>query len=276
MIIVVLAVALLGTRGLDPPPPSTHNAFGRGPGIVLVHGLGSNASHWLPTARLLARHYRVSLVDLPGHGVTAMPDPFSLERAALGLDLALRDDGDGDPVILVGHSLGGLVAAATALQNPRLVRGLVLVEAALKPQVPAEQRAALLAELDRDYRGFVRQAYLGFGRDSAQGERLWAEVEPIDPANVKPWIRLAFTADLSGRTPRLDVPVLAVLAERSWPKDEPWAVTAKALGYEGLPNLRAARIADSGHFVMLDHPRELATLIDRFAATLGDPPIALR
>lgn len=275
MIIVVLAVALLGTRGLDPPPPSTHNAFGRGPTIVLVHGLGSNASHWLPTARLLARHYRVSLVDLPGHGATAMPEPFSLDRAALGLDLALRDE-SAEQVILVGHSVGGLVAAAVALESPHRVRGLVLVETALKPQVPADQRAALLAELDRDYRGFVHQAYLGFGRDSAQGERLWQEVEAIAPANVKPWIRLAFTTDLSGQAPRLHIPVLAVMSERWWPMDASWQATADELGYSGLPNVRGARVRDSGHFVMLDHPQQLATLIERFAATLGEEPIAHR
>jgi pimeloyl-ACP methyl ester carboxylesterase len=274
-IIVVLAVALLSTRGLEPPQPSTHNAFGRGPTIALVHGLGSRPSHWLPTARLLARRYRVTLVDLPGHGLTAMPEPFSLERAALALDYALREDG-GEPVILVGHSLGGLVATATALENPQTVRGLVLVETALRPQVDAAQRPALLAELDRHYREFVRQAYLGFGRDSAQGEHLWSEVAPLDSVTVKRWIRLAFTADLSGQVARLQVPVLVVLAERSWPKDEPWSVTAAALGYGAVPNLKATRVEDCGHFVMLDHPDRLAALIERFAASLDEAPVALR
>src|SRR6185503_1532548 len=49
------------------------------------------------------------------------------------LDRALDEQSPGDPVVLVGHSVGGLVAAAEALRSPRHVRGLVLVETALAP-----------------------------------------------------------------------------------------------------------------------------------------------
>src|SRR6186997_2748201 len=157
LIIGTLAVILFGTRGSQAPPPLSVSAFGHGPSVVLVHGLGSRAEQWLPVARLLAHRYRVSLVDLPGHGPTAMPEPFSLDRAALGLDLALNETPN-EPVVLVGHSLGGLVATAEALENPGRVRGLVLVETALRPQIDPAQRPAMLEELDRDYAGLVRAA----------------------------------------------------------------------------------------------------------------------
>ncbi|HYM82364.1 MAG TPA: alpha/beta hydrolase [Candidatus Limnocylindria bacterium] len=275
LLLLVVAVSLLVMRDLQPPAPSNHNAFGRGPSVVLVHGLGSRAAHWLPTARLLARRYRVTLVDLPGHGLTSMPDPFSLERAALGLDLALREEARG-PVILVGHSLGGLVATAAALEHPERVRGLVLVETALRPQVEPNDRAAMLAELDRNYPALLHAAYLGFGRDSAQGERLYAEVKPLDPEIVKRWIRLAWTADLSAAVAGLGVPVMAVLAERSWPKDEPLAETSAVLGYSRIPRLQATRLEDCGHFLMLDRPKDLAAIIDRFASFIGDSLVAIR
>jgi pimeloyl-ACP methyl ester carboxylesterase len=61
------------------------------------------------------------------------------------------------------------------------------------------------------------------------------------------------------------VPVLAVVAARTWPAGEPWRAAAAELGYTGIPWLQTARIADSGHFVMLDHPEQLARLIERFA-----------
>lgn len=270
-----MAVALIGANGAGPSPPLVHRAFGHGPTVVLVHGLGSRASDWLPTARRLAKHHRVVLVDLPGHGESAMPAPFSLGNASRGLARAL--DGEaGEPFLLVGHSLGGLVAAAAALEHPARLRGLVLVETALRPQVDAADRAALLQALDRDYDGLLHAAYLDFGRDSAQGEALYAEVARLDPATVKPWIRLAWTADLSRQAARLRVPVLAVLAPRSWGAGEPWSAAATALGYARVPHLRAVRLDGCGHFVMLDRPAELARLIERFATEVMAAPVAAR
>ena len=274
-VLCVLGLAILCARAIVPPASTTHNAFGHGTPIVLVHGLGSSADDWLPTARRLARRHRVVLVDLPGHGESDMPEPFSLEGAVVTLDRALADI-PGGPPILVGHSLGGLIAAAEAIDHPERVRGLVLVETALRPQLPADQRAGALEQLDRDYAGLVHAAYLGFGHDSAQGEMLYRRVAALDPRVVKRWIRLAWTADLSHRVARLDLPVLAVLAERSWAPHEPWDAVARELGYLDMPRLRATRIADCGHFVMLDHPDKLVSLIQGFAADPDGMKIASR
>ena len=274
LILCALGLVLFGARSVSPPSAPASNAFGRGPAIVLLHGLGSRAEQWLPTARLLARRHRVVLVDLPGHGESSMPAPFSLERAAQALDRALQRESR-EPVVLVGHSLGGLVAAAEACERPGRLRALVLVETALRPQVGGKERAALLDALDSDYRGVLRGAYLAFGRDSVQGEALYREVAAMDPTVIKPWIRLAFTADLSRRMARLQVPLLVVLASRSWPEGEPWVETAAILGYGSVPRVRAVRIAGCGHFVMLDQPAELARLIERFAAAPEGGPVAL-
>jgi len=273
VVLAALALILLSARSLSPPPAPISGAFGRGPVIALVHGLGSRAEHWLPAARLLARHHRVVLVDLPGHGQSAMPQPFSLERAAQALDLALGREGP-EPLVLVGHSLGGLVAAAEACDHPGRVRALVLVETALRPQVDGQERAAALEALRKDYQGLVRDAYRAFGRDSAQGEALYREVAAMDPAVIKPWIRLAFSADLSARIARLQCPLLVVLAPRSWPEGEPWPVTAAALGYAEAPQVRPVRLEGCGHFVMLDRPAALARLIARFADEPAAPPLA--
>ncbi len=273
-VLSVLGIALLGAGAVSPPAAVQSASFGHGPVIVLVHGLGSQAEHWLPVARRLAPRHRVVLVDLPGHGESAMPAPFSLERATQALDRALARTGR-EPVVLVGHSLGGVVAAAEACEHPSRVRALVLIETALRPQVSPAERRALLSELDSDYQGVLRGAYLAFGRDSAQGEALYRQVAAMEPSVVKPWIRLSCTADLSRRVARLQVPLLVVLAPRSWPRGEPWVETAAILGYGSVPRVRAARVDSCGHYVMLDRPDDLARLLERFADAPGGSPVAL-
>src|SRR4051794_25280102 len=86
---LVLAGALLARcapRGIAPP---AHRALGHGPAIVLIHGLGSRMEHWDQVAARLAPRFHVILVELPGHGQSPMPRPFTLERAARAVGRAI-------------------------------------------------------------------------------------------------------------------------------------------------------------------------------------------
>lgn len=261
----VLALALLlGRAAWLERRPAALGAFGSGPPVVLVHGLGSRAEHWLPVARDLARDHRVVLAELPGHGLASMPRPLTLSAAALALDRAIAAECDG-PVVLVGHSVGGLVAAAAALRAPGRVGALVLVETALRPQLAPGEREGLLAAFERDWRGTLREAYVPFGRDSAQGAALFAEAATVDSTVLRDWIRLATAEDLSRDIEHLAVPLLVVLSARSWPDSEGWRDCGEALGYERVPRAVPARIQGTGHFVMLDRPGLLADLVRRFA-----------
>jgi len=265
LLVPLVALALLfGRAALERRAPAALGAFGSGPEVVLVHGLGSKAEHWLPMARELARDHRVVFAELPGHGLAGMTRPLTLEAAALALDRAIAAECEG-PVVLVGHSVGGLVAAAEALRSPARVRALVLVETALRPQMTSNERDGLLAALERDYRGTLREAYVPFGRDSAQGAALFAEAARLDSTMLKEWIRLAVTTDLSGEIERLAMPLLVVLSSRSWADSESWRDCGAALGYGRAPFVTPVRMQRTGHFVMLDRPLLLADLVRRFA-----------
>jgi pimeloyl-ACP methyl ester carboxylesterase len=104
---------------------------GRGPATVLVHGLGGFAESWRHNVPELARHGRVIALDLPGFGRSGKPRrAYTLDFLAQALDRFLRALGV-DTVRLVGHSLGGAVAARFALEHPGRVERLAFLGAAV-------------------------------------------------------------------------------------------------------------------------------------------------
>ncbi len=105
-------------------------AAGRGEPVALVHGLGGAAANWVDLAPLLAARFRVVVPELPGHGgSTPLPAVPNLNGLADSVEGVLNREA-ARPAIVVGHSLGGLVALRLALRHPGAVRGLVLVSAA--------------------------------------------------------------------------------------------------------------------------------------------------
>jgi 4,5:9,10-diseco-3-hydroxy-5,9,17-trioxoandrosta-1(10),2-diene-4-oate hydrolase len=104
---------------------------GRGPATALIHGLGGFAESWRHNMPELARHGRVIAFDLPGSGRSGKPRrAYTLEFLAQALDRLLHALGV-DRVHLVGHSLGGAVAARYALDHPGRVERLALLGAAV-------------------------------------------------------------------------------------------------------------------------------------------------
>jgi pimeloyl-ACP methyl ester carboxylesterase len=105
---------------------------GRGPAIVLLHGLGGFAESWRHTIDTLAARATVFAVDLPGFGRSAKPRAvYRLEYFARALHGFLDAMGIAQ-ASLVGHSLGGAVAVTYALTHPARVERVALV-AALVP-----------------------------------------------------------------------------------------------------------------------------------------------
>ena len=96
-----------------------------GPAVVLLHGLGEGAASWDPVVPALAARHRVHALDLRGHGASSWPRRYSFE--AMRDDVATLIDALGlGEVILVGHSMGGVVAYLLALGRPDLVAALVV------------------------------------------------------------------------------------------------------------------------------------------------------
>jgi pimeloyl-ACP methyl ester carboxylesterase len=137
--------------------------------IVLLHGLGADATYWTGAARFLARHGRtVVLPDAPGSGRSASPrEPagFGLRGRVAAIDALARALAL-EKFDLVGHSLGGWTAGWYALEFPWKIGRLVLVDAA-GLSLPADAQAEKERVLPRDRAGARRIFDLLFFRKPA-------------------------------------------------------------------------------------------------------------
>jgi pimeloyl-ACP methyl ester carboxylesterase len=117
------------------PAKIAYEVAGDGPPVVLVHGLSGSSRWWRRNIAGLAAHRRVYLVDLIGFGASRARYPFVLAEAASYLVLWMQRLGIGR-ASLVGHSMGGLIAAELAADAPELIDRLVLVDPAALPFDP--------------------------------------------------------------------------------------------------------------------------------------------
>ncbi|MDP3394519.1 alpha/beta fold hydrolase [Sediminibacterium sp.] len=157
---------------------------GVGNPILMIHGLGGNASHWKKTIELLSATNRCIAIDLPGYGGSTavnMLEPKKVlafyANAAVQLIKSLQLNN----VTVMGHSMGGQVAIISALQEPNLISQLILVAPAGLETFTESEAAALikyatpaLYEL-QDSSTIVRNYKANFYKSNEETERLIQE-----------------------------------------------------------------------------------------------------
>ena len=119
---------------------------GAGPDVILLHGIGSGSGSWIYQLAGLSSRYRITAWDAPGYGASipvsgdaASVDDYVARLAALVDALSL------DRFLLVGHSLGALIAGRYAALYPQRLRGLILADpAAGHARLTDEDRVARL------------------------------------------------------------------------------------------------------------------------------------
>ena len=139
--------------------------FGEGPAIIMLHGLAAQLQTF--TCELtdhLSGRYRLVLVDRPGCGYSEPAVAGASLKIQAAIVAGLMRELDLGPAIVVGHSLGGAVALALALDYPELVAGLALLAPATRPQddVPVALRSlAIRSDLARWIFGWTLAVPLG-------------------------------------------------------------------------------------------------------------------
>jgi len=160
----------------------TFTTLGSGPTVLMLHGIGGGHLSFAPQVESLASNgYRAVAWDMPGYGHSAPIEPYTfkgLAESCITLIEGLRCE----DVVLVGHSMGGMVAQEVVARRPGLVSRLVLCGT-----------SASFGKPDGDWqREFVaeRTAPLDAGRTMAQlAEQLVPQM--VGPGSLPEGVRLA-------------------------------------------------------------------------------------
>ncbi|VVE39121.1 alpha/beta hydrolase [Pandoraea eparura] len=268
------------------PVPACRTA-GDGPlTLVLLHGIGGNRHVWpAQFEAFVAAGYRVAAWDMPGYGESAMPAEPTM--AALAERLRTMLDALGPArFVLVGHSMGGMVAQELMARGAPFTRDIAAL--VLCGTSPA------FGKPDGDFqREFVRQrtAPLDAGktlREMAEAivpGMLGEPVEFSEPAATARASAQALAVDAMGAlTPaayraalqalvgfeqraalaRLAVPVLLIAGEHD--ANAPAKVMARMA--EAIPHARYVCLPGAGHLMNLTHPADFNAEVCAFLATL--------
>lgn len=255
---------------LQAAPPAFLKA-GKGPGILLIHGFGGNKEVWSGAAAELARDHTVLSVDLPGSG--GSPGPAVIDgRADFGVlarDLAalVRKEGLA-PCLVVGHSMGGPIAARTVLEDPGAFRGLVLVDSFLSAIPPAYLEGTVTA-LGKDPGPALEAFFKPMTAGPDQLKRLVVDARRVPPAVLQAYLRALMADPLSGRRAQLELPVLQMAAGPREADPAKEAATLAQFGFQGLPAFRAVYFPPARHWVMWDAPEVFLVTLRAFEAGLG-------
>jgi pimeloyl-ACP methyl ester carboxylesterase len=215
-----------------------YESAGAGPALILIHGLSGSTRWWRHNLRPLSRHFRVHLVDLIGFGGSrGRGHRFVLGEAAAALAEWMAQIG-APRASVVGHSMGGLIAADLAASFPAQVERLVLVSAAAVP-------------LGRRY---VRHAGGLVGALRYTAPSFWpvlaADAARAGPATLLRAISQLLAADISPRLATITAPSLILWGEHD--RLVPLALGRQLHGH--LPRARFVVIPGAGHVPMWERP----------------------
>lgn len=265
--LLFLAAVVTAAFAVDTKPSLQVTEMGSGTAtMVFVHDLGGTRTDWLPLLKRLKDRYKMVMVELPGHGTSPLPEPFSLEAAASSVDsvLALQKP---ESTIVVSQGVGAVLALKALAQNPKRARGLVMINTALKSPIPVEdqQIKQLVRFMDENYQTFTQMAFARMGRDSAESAILFAKMSAVPAVTVKSYMRNLLLADSNGPLKSVGMPVELVFSDAAWKKDATWGEMSKALGYEDSTIAVPRRVTGAGRLVAKDQPDSLAAILAEYA-----------
>jgi len=252
---------------------------GDAPTVVMLHGFTGSKENWYPLAAALQGRYRLLIPDLPGWGESERKPGtvYGFTQQAANVDAFIRALSPGKPVVLLGHSMGGGIAALAAARYPQDIAKVGLLD------------AAGVRFKDNQFGLDVLAGKNPFGVEDDASLKRYIDIVFHD-ANAKPWLpwpastalirkRRADAAfeqgvlDRIGRSEesllpgeeavRIRQPALLLWCRQDAVIDP----SAMALYASRIPQARSVMLDGCGHMSLMERPREVAEavvkLIDR-------------
>jgi len=237
----------------------THVLRGRTTGrgarhVLCLHGLVDSLEIWDRVVPGLGKRAAITRYDQRGHGDSdAPPGPYT--RTDLARDaIAVLDAVGVKESVLLGHSMGGVVAMEAALRFPDRVSGLILIGTTCecKPKVADWYERIAVAGEREGLDGLRRAIY---------GERSTKNIVG-DPQGIADVTRMLESLAHDPLTPRLgeiDCPVLLLVGEK-----DPMGVRASEIVFDALPLgiARLERIAERGHWLQIDSHEAVIRIVE--------------
>ncbi len=253
--------------------------------LILVPGLSSGPWTWQATIRAFAPTNPVYVLTLPGFdGRPPAPStPFAAARSAIEQLISMRRL---EKPVIVGHSLGGILGFAVAEDQPALLGGVVSIDGL--PVMPgtemmapsqraqfAEGMRARVANAAPDAFASQQQVYMRtIGvLDMAQADALAKLSARSDPASVGQYAADVLNEDLRPGLKTIQAPVLLISPFHDLDDTQRGITQDAKTGYykalaEGVPRLQVVSVSPARHFVMIDQPAQVESLIRDFLKTL--------
>ncbi|MDR2877299.1 MAG: pimeloyl-ACP methyl ester esterase BioH [Chromatiales bacterium] len=242
---------------------------GSGPAHVFLHGWGMHSGVWQALIEPLTATKHVALLDLPGHGHSAMCADYSLENLAHAVEQSLPTT----PVTLVGWSLGGMVALMLALTSPARVRQLILV--GTSPQFVADNHwphamsaatlCAFAEQLRENHRATLERFLALQVMGCPDGRRTLTQLKAAlsaaptpDPQALTQGLAILRERSLLSQLGDVHVPVTIIHGERD--TLVPLA-GAKAMAAR-LQNARLHILRGAGHAPFISHAEQFRSLLE--------------
>lgn len=244
--------------------------MGAGQNLVLLHGWAMHSGIWDGVCERLAQAFRLHLVDLPGHGHSPAGESGSLQSMVEMVADILPEQ-----CIVAGWSLGGQVAMALALQNPKRVAKLVLISTTpcfiQREDWPWAMDATILQmftqNLAQNYATTINRfltLQLSGGNDSktmlASLRKTFFQYSQPDHAALQTGLEILLTSDLRQEIAKIQQPVLLLHGEN----DVITQAAAANWMSQRLPDANLVMFPNCGHAPFLSFPDQFITHLHEF------------
>jgi pimeloyl-ACP methyl ester carboxylesterase len=224
------------------------------PVIVLIHGAAGTRLDWSAELRRLP-NAGVIAVDLPGHGKSPLPGRTHIADYAADI-VALLDTLNIPQAIMVGHSMGGAIAQALALDYPARVKGIALIATGAKIPIHPDILNYAVSDQPRVAQLITAWSWVS-GADAASLQNSTAAILQIAPEVMHGDFVACAGFDARPRLNEIHVPTLVVGAAH----DQMLPPKFSQFLHDNIPNSTLIMVENAGHKLILEQPKIVAEAV---------------